>query len=288
MPVYPLADDVARYAGTLQRAGRIAVTPFTFVAVMLLTSAMASAAQPAELKALLAGLTGNAAVDGRLALTYDQRNDNDNDPPPQSATISARISSTGGSVRVSVDRATLRRAHAEARQTDTENRKPVSLGLAQVSPVVADRYLNAAPHLLSLLERSKMKNVSQGTRQGQQVTILNLIVEPRLSRQQRKYIRKLDATARIWLDASGYPVASEERIDLTGRAMLVINFESTVRERFEFLHRDDRLIATRHRRREASSGGGESGSRTTEARLVPNAALAAKTELETTSTKPPN
>ncbi len=235
---------------------------------LLLLSGFVSAAQPGDLETLLTRLEGTAPVNARLSLTYDQRNDNDTDPPPQPATIRADVRASEGGIRLSVERATLDRAHAESRATDTENRKPVALALSQMSAIVADRYLNAAPHLLALLERAKLRSVSQGKRRGKPATILDFVVEPRLSKQQRKYIRELDATARIWLDGDGYPVAAEERMDLTGRALLVINFESRVRESFEFAHREDRLIVTRHRRRESSSGGGESGSRTTEARLV--------------------
>ncbi len=255
-------------------------------ALMLIISTMVSAEQPAELRALLTGLKGTAPADGQLTLTYDQRNDKDIDPPPQPATINAEVVATGNGVRVAVGRATLDRALAESRETETENRKPVGLALSQVSTVVADRYLNAAPHLLALLERGKVNKVSQGRWRGRPATILELVVEPRLSKQQRKYIRELDASARIWLDASGYPLAAEERMDLSGRALLVINFDSTVRERFEFAHRDDRLIATRHRRREASSGGGESGSRTTEARLVLTRTTAAETGINAATAHP--
>ncbi len=235
--------------------------------LMFMTS-VACANGFADLKRTLAGLEGKQPIEARLAFSHSQRNGNDDRKPSAPATVHAEVGADSGGVRLGFERRTLDLAISESRQTDPESKKPVSGALSQILVTDVDEYLNAAPKLLAPLERAVLISDKPETWRGQPARVISLKLNPLLGKQERKYVKKLDATAKVWIGADGLPLAAEQNYAYSGRAMLVINFESASHESFEFQKRGDRLVVVRHRREDKTSGGGESGTRRIDARLT--------------------
>jgi hypothetical protein len=104
--------------------------------------------------------------------------------------------------------------------------------------------------------------------EGQEATLLDLRLEPKLSERDRKYIKQAEGSARLWIGADGLPLAAERSYRVAGRAMLVISFESSQEERYTFGRHGDRLVVLTHRGETASSGAGEEGTQVVETRLT--------------------
>jgi hypothetical protein len=104
--------------------------------------------------------------------------------------------------------------------------------------------------------------------EGQPARRLTFKLTPRLNERTRKMIKELDATVRIWIGADGLPLAAERRMQLKGRAYLVISFESTELETFRFKHTGDRLVVVRHDKESSGSGAGERNQQRTVANLT--------------------
>ncbi len=239
-----------------------------FLLFLLLGGSLAHADTLAELRRLLATLDGVDPISAKLGFTHSQSRKDDTTDDRKPATVGADVGADAQGVRMSFARRTLDTAIAEARQTDPEARRPVSGALAEVRVTDVDEYLSAAPKLLATLERARVLEDKAGTWHGQPARVLRLKLDPPLSKRDRKYVKKLDASARIWLAANGVPLAAEQDFVLSGRALLVVNFESSTKESFEFQRRGDRLVVVRHRRADTSSGGGESGTRRIDVRLT--------------------
>ncbi len=235
--------------------------------VMWLACADASADALGDLQAKLATLAGKDPVRARVAFTFVQRNASDTDKRIP-ATVVVDANATPAGLGIDFSRATLDGARAELRQTDSEARRPISDALNELGAADVDGYLNASPILLRALRRATLVKDAMDSWKGRSARLLRVKLRPLMSKQQRKYIKKVDAHARIWLDADGVPLAAEQTIKLSGRALLVVSFESTNAQTFEFASVGDRLVVLRHHVEDQTSGGGESGSRTTDARLT--------------------
>ena len=120
-------------------------------------------------------------------------------------------------------------------------------------------YLNASASIEKRLKGAQLLQDSADTWQGGPARLLTLKLDPHLTPRERKYIKNIDTTARIWLGTDGIPVAADFNLNIKGRILLVITFESTEKEQFRFSRIGDRLVVTYHSRQGGGSGGGEQG-----------------------------
>ena len=73
----------------------------------------------------------------------------------------------------------------------------------------------------------------------------------------------------VWIGPGGMPLASTVETKLTGRAYVVITFETSSRFEQTFQMVGERLVAVREERRSSGSGAGEKGEGHTVRELVP-------------------
>ena len=236
------------------------------LAVLLLLPApsLVHADALAQLRQALAGLPATQPVRATVELEFTgtERTDDDDDSgaKPETARLAVRAEAGGDELRVLWPRSILDAVAAERGGRDPDAGQPLRAALARVDVQDIDGYLNAAPALLDLIDQATVKADAPDTRDGRALRRLTLGLDPPLNAQARKYVKEIDATASIWLDDDGMPVAAERALRIGGRAMLVISFSNETRESWEFARRGDRLVVTRHDRDSNSSGGGESGS----------------------------
>ena len=87
--------------------------------------------------------------------------------------------------------------------------------------------------------------------------VLTLQIKPVIASRDRKYVKDVEATARIWLGPDGVPVAEERRVLLKGRIFLIIGFEIDQRDVLRLGRSGDRLLELRRESEMRSSGAGE-------------------------------
>ncbi len=93
--------------------------------------------------------------------------------------------------------------------------------------------------------------------EGAPTRVLLLQVKPSIPTRDRKYVKDVEATARIWLDPDGVPLAADRRVLLKGRIFLVITFEIEQKDAFRYTRSGDRLVVVRHESDSRSAGAGE-------------------------------
>ncbi len=239
--------------------------------LLLATSSAVHADALGELRQLLASLPGSQPVAAQIELEFtniDEDKDGDTDATPENARINLRAEDGADGIRLHWPRELMDVATAERENRDPDAKRPVRRALSQVAVQDIDDYLDAAPSLLNVIAQASLQSDAPDTRNGQSLRRLTLKLDPPLSKQARKYVKEIDATASIWLDAAGLPVAAEQALTFSGRAMLVISFANETRESWEFVRSGDRLVVARHESESSSSGGGESGRQRTKARVI--------------------
>lgn len=223
----------------------------------------------AELKATLGGFTGHDPV--RTSVSLDYRHESgEAKAPAETAVVSVRAEATTDGIRLTWPRALI---DALAEEQQAHGRDP---NLPQARQHAVDQlglttiagYLNAAPELSRMLEQAELVGTKAEAWRGQPARKLTFKLSPPLSEQDRKYVKELDGTATVWIDAAGRPLGAEQRVHLKGRALLVISFQSDQREEYRFAPAGDRLVVVEHVKEGSGSGGGQSGKERTTATLT--------------------
>lgn len=129
-----------------------------------------------------------------------------------------------------------------------------------ISPTTIAEDLNIAGGFSGRLKGAVVLEDKPDSFEQKPARLLLLKLDPHLSAKNKKYIKQLDAQARIWLDAEGTPLAAETTTLVKGRAFLVITFESNEKESFRFQKVGERLVVTYRSKQGSGSGAGEKSS----------------------------
>lgn len=234
-----------------------------WLVALALVAQSAAADTVTALQARLAGLAAESPISASIEHVFQARNsDEEQAPPTGTVRVDATLLDGGLSLKWPSD--LVMKAQLEARQSNPDTPKPISRAMNDLSVSDVSALLNAAPRLVNDLDGAELLSEGPAQWQGNDATLLSLKLNPKLSKGQHKYLKEMDATAKIWLDATGMPVAIERQIAFKGRAMLVISFEQNETSSATYQLVDDRLIEVRSQRQSAGSGGGQSGSSMTQ------------------------
>jgi hypothetical protein len=238
--------------------------------ILLLSCSLARADTPSELKAALARLTGREPVKARVELQVSSRDGDAKKPADPVGEATAAVEGGPEGLRILWSRAVMDTAAEEHRAQirDPEAKTPTRRAMDGLSATRLSDYLDAAPELLRTLDQAVFVEETAETWEGQPIRRLTYKVTPRLNERTRRMIKELDATVKIWIGADGLPLAAERRMQLKGRAYLVISFESTESETFRFKHTGDRLVVVRHDQESSGTGAGEHNHQRTVASLT--------------------
>jgi hypothetical protein len=236
--------------------------------LLFLFSSLLHADTLADLKQRLATLNGGTPVAAKVDYEFSNA-DGDDLSVKTEGRASARVEDGAEGITITWPRELITQADEEARaQGEAGQKKPgARRAIGAIGPVMAHDHLNAAPGLLQTLNQAELLEEKRDTWEGQPATLLVMKVTPRLSAQDRKYLKELSVTGRLWIGADGLPLAAEMKQYLKGRAYLVITFEATDRQEFRYTTVGDRLIMLRHAKENQGSGAGQR-SRTTDLTTV--------------------
>jgi hypothetical protein len=218
-----------------------------------------------DLRGTLAHLDGHAPVKARVNYEFWNRQGDDKHPVITQGQASALVEEGPQGLRLSWSPDLLQAAgrEAQAHALDPEVKTPTRDAIEGMKALTVDDALDGASHLLRTLENAQLVSVQTGAWQGQPARVLQLKLAPRLSQQDRKYVKDFQATAQVWVGADGTPLAAETETNLKGRAFLVISFQQQEHERFRFVRSGNRLIVIHHADESTGSGGGEHGQQKT-------------------------
>lgn len=212
----------------------------------------------AELVSALARLPATSPVRARVEhrVSFTQ-GDDEPAPPPGTATATASAGPEG--LRISWSPDLLARADAEerARTSNPEAPTPTRDAVSDLRTLALARALDAVPELLAALSEATVLEEGVEPFEGAPTRFLLLRVKPSIPSRDRKYVKDVDATARIWLDPDGVPLAADRRVLLKGRIFLIITFEIEQRDLFRFTRSGNRLVVVLHESDSRSAGAGE-------------------------------
>lgn len=126
-------------------------------------------------------------------------------------------------------------------------------GLRELAPLAS-----AAPALLRKVERGVFKGERADNWQGRAARVLTFDLPiTTLSKRDRKYAREFKATLEVWIGADGVPLASRLRQSSSGRAFVVVSFETVFDEDCVYGVAGERLFTSRKETRSRAAGAGE-------------------------------
>jgi hypothetical protein len=239
------------------------------LAITILSSLSLRADGLSELKAALAAQAGQGAVRARIEYSVRQLEGDDKDVVKMEGKAATVVEDSPQGMRIFWDRATMAAAAGElaARAADPDKKAPTRRVMDALDPQTLSDYLNAVPNLQRKLEGAQLVEEREDTLEGRKLRLLVLKLQPKLTAQDKKYVKQAESTARIWVDADGLPVASESHFLVKGRAFLVITFDSSEDSHLRFGRVAGRLVVLHHEKTSGGAGGGEKSSETIKADL---------------------
>jgi|WetSurMetagenome_2_1015567.scaffolds.fasta_scaffold108611_1 hypothetical protein len=212
----------------------------------------------AQLVGALARLPATKPVRARVEhrVTFAQ---GDEEPPPAPGTATATASSGPEGLRITFSPSLLARAEAEERDRlqNPDAPTPTRDAVGDLRTLALARSLDAVPEMLRSLHDARVLEDKVEPFEGAPTRVLLLQVKPAIASRDRKYVKDIEATARVWLGADGVPIATDRRVLLKGRIFLVITFEIEQKERLRFGRSGDRLVVLRQESDFRSAGAGE-------------------------------
>ena len=154
----------------------------------------------------------------------------------------------------------LARLDAESRAAvkDKSAKKPLTDVMKQLGLDEMRALASAAPSLQREIDDSQFKSEAADTWAGKPAR--KLVFEgsiDSLSESDRKYVRDFKQVLTLWIAGDGTPLASQRHFDLSGRAFVVVSFESHSDEQRSYAVAGDRLVATSDDEKGSAKGAGE-------------------------------
>jgi hypothetical protein len=212
----------------------------------------------AQLVGVLARLPATTPVRARVEhrVTFTQGED---EPVPPTGAATAAVSAGPEGLQVAWGSALLARADAEerARLANPDAHTPARDAIGDLRTLALARSLDGVPDMLRDLVEAKVLADAVEPFEGTPTRVLTLQIRPVVAARDRKYVKDVEATARVWLGPDGVPVAEERRVLLKGRIFLIIGFEIEQKDTFRFGRSGDRLVELRRESEVHSSGAGE-------------------------------
>lgn len=222
-----------------------------------------------ELSAALARLDASQVV--RAQVTHRHSFTQGDDPPRPEGVVRATASAGPEGLQVAWDRAVLAAAEREeqALLATPDAPSPVRDALLDLRILALAHLLDPAPELTRLLRGATLREARDEVKDGVPARLLVLTVTPPIGARDRKYVKELTATARLWLGPDGLPLAAEQEIKAKGRVFLVVGFELEQREQVRFGRQGGRLVTLHRETEQRTSGAGDKGWRRSVTDLVP-------------------
>jgi hypothetical protein len=228
---------------------------------LLLAGGLLRADALSDLKSTLAHLNGQDLIKASVDYQFWSKQGDDKAPVISEGKATTFVEDGPSGLKMSWTRALIQTAvqEATAQTKDPEKKTSIRRAIEGLKALEVSDYLNGAEELLRTLEQSQLVEERVETWQGKPARRLTFKITPKLSRQNQKYVKEVEATATVWIGAEGLPLAAESQTHLKGRALLVISFEQQQKESFQFTRVGNRLVVLQHVQESSGSGGGERG-----------------------------
>ncbi len=238
------------------------MTAFTATGLLSLFCHVAQADGLADLKGALARLQGHAPLKAMLEAKTWSRQGEGKELEENQGQASIVVEDGPGGLQVLYGKDMLARLETEefAKEKDHKAKTPTLSALKEFNTGELRPMISAAGSLSRAMEKAVYKSEKTESYKGKPARLLNFDLPiDRLTEKERKYLKKFESSLDIWIAADGTPLASRTRQNLTGRAFVVINFESKNEDESTYSLVGDRLLTVRKESKKSGSGAGEKG-----------------------------
>lgn len=228
---------------------------------LLLAGGLLQADSLSDLKGTLARLNGQEPVKASVDYQFWRKQGEEKSASITEGRATTLVEDGPQGLKLSWSRALIQTAlqEAKAQIKDPEKKDATRQAIQGLRALMVSDYLNGAEDLLQTLEQGQLTGETSEAWQGKPAKLLQFKITPKLSKQNQKYVKELEATAKVWIGADGIPLALETQMHMKGRAMLVISFEQREKAAYHFTRIGNRLVVVHHARESSNSGGGERG-----------------------------
>lgn len=233
-------------------------------ALALLCSPPAHADGLADLKAALARLQGTAPVKGQVDISLRRRQGDGAEAEDTQTQLSLAVEDGPRGLQVLFGRDLLARIEAEQRASadDPKAKTPTLNAVNELQLNDLKRVVAPATTLARSIDSARFKAEKAEDWNGKPARLLSFEMQlDKVPERQRKYVRNFDAGFDVWIAADGTPLASRMRQRISGRAFVVVSFESSADEDRSYGVVGDRLVMLKHETRTTASGAGEKDDR---------------------------
>ncbi|MEN9864567.1 MAG: hypothetical protein RL748_157 [Pseudomonadota bacterium] len=228
----------------------------------LFCSAGAQADGLSDLKAALNRLQGQTPLKATLEIHRMSRQGEGKELEENQGKASVSLEDGARGLQVLYARDLLQRAEAEekAKEKDAKAKTPTLSALKDISAGELRPMISAASHLARKMEKAIFKGEKAQDYNGKPARLLTFEVPlDSIPQKDRKYIKKFEGSLDIWIAADGTPLASHSKDNVSGRAFVVISFESKSEDQSVYSVAGERLITLRKDSKSSGSGAGEKG-----------------------------
>jgi hypothetical protein len=205
-------------------------------------------------RAALRQLAGDVPIEATLdrSVTSDRK-----DRPHEEGRAKLDASAGPRGISIGYPPGLLAQFRAERADTDPEKPHPARRTLENFDATNVEDLLNSATGLLRNLEGAALKEVRDVDYKGQPARLLDLELVPRVSKADRKWLKRAAYSMRLWIAPDGVPLSAESEFVFRA-GLLIFNFDGKDVEARAYGRVGDRLVTLRHTERFDGEGFGES------------------------------
>ncbi len=232
------------------------------VAVFVLFSTGARADGVADLKAALARLQGQTPLKAVLEISRRSRHGEgkEMDETISKATVTLEDGARGLQVLYGKDLLARVEAEENAKEKDAKAKTPTLSAMSDIGAGELRPLILAAGTLARRMEKAVFKGEEVQAYAGKPARLLSFDFPlESIPEKDRKYIKKYEGSLDIWIAADGTPLANHSKDKVSGRAYVVISFESKNDEQSVYSVVGQRLITVHKEAKSSGSGAGEKG-----------------------------
>ena len=211
----------------------------------------------ADLRATLGSLQGHDAIHAEVEVKRISK-DAGKAAPTTGAKATLSVSAGAQGLELAFAPKLLERATSEAaaRAANPDLTSPINDVLENATPAEISDLVGYAPSLLRKIDGATLKESREDTFDGKPARLIVLELPMRVSSKDRDSLKHYEGSMKIWLDASGVPLAAERTQRYEGRKFL-ISFTTTNNVSSRFAHVGSRLVAITRTRHNTFTGFGQ-------------------------------
>jgi len=214
----------------------------------------------ADLNAALARLQGQSALKAQVESKTWRKEGEGKDAQEDSGQASVAVEGGASGLQVLYGKDLLAKVEAEqrAKVKDPKTKTPTGFALCEMKATELRTMVSAAGALSREIEEAEFSGEKIDSYKGKPARMLSFTLAlDKVPEKDRKYVKKFEGGIDVWIAADGTPLASAFRLDLSGRAFVVVSFTQKIDETRQYGVSGDHLLLLRKENKSTSSGMGE-------------------------------